>query len=84
MAECGLNCISAAPAALDRYLAAVPAMSLIPLAPLTRDLPIARSPHHATIRQSGSDQSTRRRPRTPRCGLGRAREPNANDCTIYY
>jgi len=26
-------CISAAPAALDRYLAAVPAMSLIPFAP---------------------------------------------------
>ena len=28
-----LHCISAAPAALDRYLAALPAMSLIPLAP---------------------------------------------------
>jgi hypothetical protein len=28
-----LHCISAAPAALDRYLAAVPAMSLIPFAP---------------------------------------------------
>src|SRR6202011_5003934 len=27
-------CISAAPAALDRYLAALPAMSLIPFAPL--------------------------------------------------
>ena len=26
-------CISAAPAALDRYLAALPAMSLIPFAP---------------------------------------------------
>src|SRR5438477_12562005 len=29
-----LHCISAAPAALDRYLAALPAMSLIPFAPL--------------------------------------------------
>jgi len=29
-----LNCISASPAALNRYLAAVPAMSLIPFAPL--------------------------------------------------
>ena len=28
-----LRCISAAPAALDRYLAALPAMSLIPFAP---------------------------------------------------
>jgi len=28
-----LHCISAAPAALDRYLAALPAMSLIPFAP---------------------------------------------------
>src|SRR5438270_11315620 len=28
-----LHCISAAPAALDRYLAASPAMSLIPVAP---------------------------------------------------
>jgi len=28
-------CISAAPAALDRYLAAVPAMSLIPFAPFS-------------------------------------------------
>jgi hypothetical protein len=28
------HCISAAPAALDRYLAALPAMSLIPVAPL--------------------------------------------------
>jgi hypothetical protein len=28
------DCISATPAALDRYLAALPAMSLIPLAPL--------------------------------------------------
>jgi len=28
-----LHCISAAPAALDRYLAALPAMSLIPVAP---------------------------------------------------
>jgi hypothetical protein len=28
-----LNCISASPAALNRYLAAVPAMSLIPFAP---------------------------------------------------
>jgi hypothetical protein len=37
-------------------------------ADLTRDFPIARSPHHATNRQSGSDQSTRRRPRTPCCG----------------
>ena len=27
------RCISAAPAALDRYLAALPAMSLIPFAP---------------------------------------------------
>ena len=31
-----LHCISAAPAALDRYLAALPAMSLIPFAPLYR------------------------------------------------
>src|SRR5438132_13452708 len=30
------SCISAAPAALDRYLAASPAMSLIPFAPLRR------------------------------------------------
>ena len=45
-------------------------MSLNPLAPLTRDLQIARSHHHATIRQSGSDQSTRRRPRTSCCGIG--------------
>src|SRR5947207_5591038 len=45
-------------------------MSLNPLSPLTRDLQIARSHHHATIRQSGSDQSTRRRPRTPCCGIG--------------
>src|SRR6266496_3555984 len=29
-----LHCITAAPAALDRYLAALPAMSLIPFAPL--------------------------------------------------
>jgi hypothetical protein len=29
----GASCISAAPAALDRYLAALPAMSLIPFAP---------------------------------------------------
>jgi hypothetical protein len=29
------DCISAAPAALDRYLAAQPAMSLIPFAPFT-------------------------------------------------
>jgi len=29
----------------------------------------ARSPHDATIRQSGSDQSTQRRPRTPCCGF---------------
>jgi hypothetical protein len=28
------NCISAAPAALDHYLAALPAVSLIPVAPL--------------------------------------------------
>ncbi len=28
-------CISAAPAALDRYLAAVPAMSLIPFTPFS-------------------------------------------------
>jgi hypothetical protein len=28
-------CISAAPAALDRYLAVLPAMSLIPLVPFT-------------------------------------------------
>jgi hypothetical protein len=28
-----LDCISAAPAALDHYLAALPAMSLIPFAP---------------------------------------------------
>src|SRR5213083_1890734 len=42
-------CISAAPAALDRYLAASPAMSLIPFAPLylgtsrrTRPLPSRR------------------------------------------
>src|SRR6266487_3819256 len=69
------DCISAAPAALDRYLAAVPAMPLNPLAPLTRDLQIARSPRHATIRQSGSDQSTRRRPRTPCCGMGKV-EPS--------
>jgi len=31
-----LDCISAAPAALDRYLAALPAMSLIPSAPLSK------------------------------------------------
>src|SRR5438132_2445997 len=31
-----LHCISAAPAALDRYLAALPAMSLIPFAPFKR------------------------------------------------
>jgi hypothetical protein len=30
-----LYCISAAPAALDRYLAALPAMSLVPIAPFT-------------------------------------------------
>src|SRR5438046_1234946 len=30
----GTNCISALPAALDRYLTALPAMSLIPSAPL--------------------------------------------------
>jgi hypothetical protein len=36
-----LDCISAAPAALDRYLAALPAMSLIPSAPLK----LARCPH---------------------------------------
>src|SRR5437899_13051162 len=30
------HCISAAPAALDRYLAAVPAMSLVPLAPFAK------------------------------------------------
>ena len=30
------SCISAAPTALDRYLAASPAMSLIPFAPLRR------------------------------------------------
>jgi hypothetical protein len=29
-------CISATPAAFDRYLAAVPAMSLVPLAPFAR------------------------------------------------
>ena len=29
-----LDCISAAPAALDHYLVALPAMSLIPVAPL--------------------------------------------------
>jgi hypothetical protein len=34
--SCRLHCISAAPAALDRYLAAVPAMSLIPFAPFAR------------------------------------------------
>ena len=33
-----LNCISASPAALNRYLAAVPAMSLIPFAPLLEEL----------------------------------------------
>jgi hypothetical protein len=36
-----LHCISAAPAALDRYLTALPAMSLIPFAPLK----LARRPH---------------------------------------
>ena len=34
-----LHCISAAPAALDRYLAALPAMSLTPVAPFTRCFP---------------------------------------------
>ena len=33
-----LHCILAAPAALDRYLAALPAMSLIPVAPFTKCL----------------------------------------------
>ena len=50
--NCGLwsaDCISCASAALDRYLAAVPAMSLIPLAPLTCDLQIARPHHHASF-----------------------------------
>src|SRR5260370_3617102 len=32
--QLSVNCISAAPAALDRYLAALPAMSLTPFAPL--------------------------------------------------
>ena len=32
-----IHCISAAPAALDRYLAALPAMSLIPVAPFLYD-----------------------------------------------
>jgi len=32
----GPPCISAAPAALDRYLAALPAMSLIPFAPFAQ------------------------------------------------
>ena len=34
-----LHCISAAPAALDRYLAALPAMSLIPSAPFSFSRP---------------------------------------------
>jgi hypothetical protein len=36
--QLSVNCISAAPAALNRYLAAVPAMSLIPFAPLLLDI----------------------------------------------
>ena len=40
-----LHCISAAPAALDRYLAALPAMSLIPFAPLK----LARLPAHSSL-----------------------------------
>src|SRR5438067_4351309 len=40
-----LHCISAAPAALDRYLAALPAMSLIPFAPFAvASLPLHRTP----------------------------------------
>jgi hypothetical protein len=53
----------------EQRIAELQAMLLTPFAPLTRDLPIARSPHHATIRQSGSDQSTRRRPRGLCCRL---------------
>jgi len=49
---------------------------------LTRDFPIARKHRHATIRQSGSDQSTRRRARTPCCGL-RTFGNSANDRLFY-
>src|SRR5437667_5774618 len=47
-----LHCISAAPAALDRYLAALPAMSLIPFAPFFGNTVIR--PTCRTRRQSSS------------------------------
>jgi len=49
-----LHCISAAPAALDRYLAALPAMSLIPFAPFAvASLPLHRMPN---VKVSSMDQ----------------------------
>jgi len=92
--------------ARPRTLAALPAMSLIPFAPLTRDLQIARPHHHATFASTRRRparrvpdwlaasrslgritmrpmQSTRRRPRTPCCGMGRRSRPDASDFTKY-
>ena len=47
-----LHCISAAPAALDRYLAALPAMSLIPFAPFAvASLPLHRTPNVSSMHQ---------------------------------